>query len=322
MGKTNFIFMTDFKGRDILSTRDFSLQEIEQILEIAEKMWPVAAKDEVAGARMSELLKGKVLAALFYEPSTRTRLSFETAMQRLGGKVVSVTGMESSSLVKGETLHDTARVIENFADVIAVRHPKAGSALEMAEAIPVPVINAGDGPNQHPTQSLLDLFTIKKEQGKIDGLTIAMIGDLKFGRTVHSLCYLLAHYKVQLVLVAPDGLKMPQDITDHLKKNKIQYRETESLDQGLKESQVIYMTRIQQERFETPEEYKKYKGVYVLTAGQIENYDRKKTIMHPLPRVDEVARDVDNLPGAAYFRQVQNGVAVRMALLAMVLGKA
>lgn len=306
----------NFLGRDILSTRDFSKEDVEQILKLAEDFLPYARKE-----KSSKLLDGKVLATLFCEPSTRTRLSFETAMVRLGGQVITMSGMESSSLVKGETLWDMAKVVENFADVIVLRHPAQGSAHEMARAAAVPVLNGGDGPGDHPTQALLDVFTILKEKGKLEGLTVAMVGDLKFGRTVHSLVYLLQHFKVKMVFVSPESLKMPADILEELKAKKVDFVEMENLSQGLKEADVVYMTRIQKERFESSAEYERVKDCCILDRTMVEKLNPEVTIMHPLPRVNEITTDVDALPGAAYFRQVQNGVAVRMALLAMVLGK-
>ena len=302
----------DFKGASIVSTKDLEKSDIEKVMQVAEKFLPLAKKEG-----KSDLMEGKVLASLFYEPSTRTRLSFETAMERLDGKVITVTGAEGTSLKKGETLRDTAKVVENFADVIVIRHSQPGSVREMAECVGVPVINAGDGAGEHPTQALLDVFTIQKECGKIDGLTIAMVGDLKYGRTVHSLSYLLAQYDVNLILVSPDLLKMPAEVTGALKN----FEETESLEDALKKADVLYMTRIQQERFDDPAEYERFKDHYVLSRVLIETHNKDVVIMHPLPRIGEISLDVDDLPGAVYFRQVQNGVAVRMALLALVLGK-
>jgi len=308
--------MMNFKGGDILTTSTLSRGDIDTIMAAAADFMPVADKQKT-----SSLLADKVLAALFYEPSTRTRLSFETAMLRLGGRVITVVGMESSSLAKGETLYDTARVVENFADVIAMRHPQPGSVREVADAASIPVINAGDGAGEHPTQALLDVFTIIRERKKLEGLTVAMVGDLKYGRTVHSLSYLLSHYGVKLILVSPDLLKMPKEVTDVLKERKIEFTETEDMGEALKHAQVIYSTRVQKERFSDLKEYERFKNYYVLTREQIEKHNGKMTIMHPLPRVGEISMDVDDLPGAAYFRQVKNGVAVRMALLALVLGK-
>lgn len=308
--------MFDFSGADILSAKTPVKEDIEKILDTADFFQSYANKE-----KSSDLLEGKVLAALFYEPSTRTRLSFETAMLRLGGRVISVTGTESTSLSKGETLWDTAKVVESFADVIAVRHGKPGSAVEMAEAASIPVINAGDGQGEHPTQALLDVYTIRKERGKLEGLTVALAGDLKYGRTVHSLSYLLSHFGVKLILVSPDKLQMPEEIISHLKEKNVEFETTEKMEDALGRADVFYMTRVQRERFDDPAEYEKYKDFYVLTREMIEKRNGKMTIMHPLPRVGEIALDVDDLAGAAYFRQVKNGVAVRMALLALVLGK-
>lgn len=308
--------MADFLGRDILSANDLSKSDIEKIFEVAEQFLPVAMK-EVS----SNILEGKVLASLFYEPSTRTRLSFETAMNRLGGRVISVTGTESSSLAKGETLSDTARVVENFADVVAIRHSQIGSADEFAKAAGVPVINAGDGAGEHPTQALLDVFTMMREVGDLNGKKVALVGDLKYGRTVHSLVKLLSHYDVELILISPDQLKMPEEILENLRTQNVKFVETDNMDSALSQAQICYMTRVQKERFSDPAEYDKYKNYYVLTREGIEKHNAKLIVMHPLPRVGEISLNVDGMSGAAYFRQVQNGVAVRMALLALLLGK-
>ncbi len=309
--------MKNFAGSDILSTMDLTRDDVEHIIKVSEQFMPVALKEKT-----SNLLEGKLMAALFYEPSTRTRLSFETAMNRLGGRVLTVVGTEYSSLSKGETLWDTGKMIEKYVDVIAMRHPQPGSPREVAESANVPVINAGDGGGEHPTQALLDVFTVTREHKKVDGLTVALVGDLKYGRTVHSLSYLLSHFDVKLILVSPDKLKMPEEITKYLSSKKIAYEETENLEVALKNAQVLYDTRVQRERFADVNEYEKYKHYYVLTRELVEKYNPKLTIMHPLPRVGEIHQDVDDLPGAAYFRQAQNGVAVRMALLSLVLGKA
>lgn len=305
----------DFVGNDILSAHQFDRTSIEAVLSNAQTLFPYAQKQ-----KFGTQLEGKVLAALFYEPSTRTRLSFETAMTRLGGRVISAVGVQNSSLTKGETFYDTGRVINQFADVIAMRHAENGSVGKLAEGADIPVLNAGDGSNEHPTQALLDIFTIQKEHGKIDGLTIAMVGDLKFGRTVHSLSQMLSHFKVKLILVSPKELAMPADIKNELIARGANIVETEDMTVALKEAQVLYMTRIQQERFEDPAEYEKFKNGYILTRALVDQYNPKITIMHPLPRIWELTKDVDDCAGAAYFKQVQNGVAVRMALLCMVLG--
>lgn len=308
--------MSDFSAQDILSTEHITFDQIEKIMAVAEDFLPIAQKQKT-----SNLLEGKLLATLFYEPSTRTRLSFETAMQRLGGRVISVSNMEGSSLMKGETLHDTAKVVENFADIIAIRHPEPGSAQIMADAASIPVINGGDGPHQHPTQALLDIFTIKRERGALNGLTIAMVGDLKYGRTVHSLSYLLMHYGVKLIFVSPPELTMPGYVTAVLNQKDIAMEQTADLAAALQKSDVCYMTRIQKERFSDMSEYERLKSRYILTRELLEKVNPAITIMHPLPRVNEIALDVDDVKGAAYFRQVQNGIAVRMALLSLLLGK-
>lgn len=305
----------NFTGSDILSTKDFSKDDVEFIMKVSADFLPIALKEKT-----SNLLQNKLMAALFYEPSTRTRLSFEAAMNRLGGRVLTVVGSEYSSLAKGETLWDTGKMIECYADVIAMRHPQPGSPKEVAMSAKIPVINAGDGGGEHPTQALLDVFTIMQEHKKIDGLTVALVGDLKYGRTVHSLSFLLAHFGVKLILVSPDKLKMPEDITSHLRNKNIVFEETENLESALKNADVLYDTRVQKERFADVDEYEKYKHYYVLTRELVEKHNPKLAIMHPLPRVGEIHQDVDDMPGAAYFRQAQNGVAVRMALLALVLG--
>ncbi len=266
------------------------------------------------------LLKGKILASLFYEPSTRTRLSFEAAMNRLGGGVISAEGMQFSSMYKGETIEDTIRMAGQYADIIVMRHPEKGSADKAAAVSPIPFINAGDGPAQHPTQGLLDLFTIKKEKGKLDGIHITMVGDLKFGRTVHSLSFLLGLYKdVKFTLVSPPELKMPEKVVSFYKDKNIEFEETDDLNKGL-DADIVYMTRVQSERFEDKAEYERLKLKYILTADHVKGRDI--TVMHPLPRVGEISEDVDLLPNAAYFRQARNGIPVRMALLAMLLGEA
>lgn len=308
----------DFTGADILSTKQFSRDDLEKIMEVARSMERYAFKEQT-----SDLLKGFVMASLFYEPSTRTRLSFETAMRRLGGEVITAVGMQFSSLYKGETVHDTGKMIESYADVIAMRHPEKGSVQELADAASVPVLNAGDGPGQHPTQALLDLYTIYEEKGKVDGLTVAMSGDLKYGRTVHSLCYLLGHYDVKMIFISPSELKMPEKVTSYLDEHGIQYTETEDFDGVIADGvDVLYCTRIQKERFSDASEYERLKGVFVLDKKKAMTGKDDMTIMHPLPRVGEIKEDVDELSGAAYFRQARNGVTVRMALLAMVLGRA
>jgi aspartate carbamoyltransferase catalytic subunit len=298
--------------RHLTSTKQLSRADADAILTKAKEMDGV-----LSGKKQDERLKGKILAALFYEPSTRTRLSFETAMLRLGGSVITADGFQFSSLYKGETIEDTMMMVGGYADIIAMRHPEQGSADRAITVCPVPFINAGDGPGQHPTQALLDLYTIQKERGKIDGITVAMVGDLKFGRTVHSLTYLLGLFKnIRFVYVSPKELSVPEKVTSFLKEKNIPYEETTEFDAAL-DCDIAYMTRIQKERFTDQAEYERLKLVYVLHAAQLKG--KNVTIMHPLPRVGEIMTDVDLLPNAAYFREARNGVPVRMALLEMLL---
>ena len=268
----------------------------------------------------SGILKGKILATLFFEPSTRTRLSFETAMQRLGGGVISMASVEGSSVAKGRPLADTAQTVAQYADVIVVRHPRIGSAKEAADAASIPVINAGDGAGQHPTQALLDLYTIRKELGTLKNLTITLVGDFKNGRTVHALVEILSHFGAHLYFVSPSSPNAWRDIIA-MKGERCEVVETDDLDRAASKSDLIYMTRIQKERFADLSEYEEVKGSYIINEEFLKGLKKKITILHPLPRVDEISPEVDSYPGAAYFRQVRNGVFVRMALLAMVLGK-
>jgi aspartate carbamoyltransferase len=269
-----------------------------------------------------DLLKGYVLAALFFEPSTRTRLSFETAMQRLGGSVVGFSSAESTSVAKGETLADTIHTVDQYADVIAMRHPAIGSAKLAAEIADAPVLNGGDGAGQHPTQALLDLYTMQAERGSLDGATVVLCGDLKNGRTVHSGVEVYKHYHCKLVLVAPPSLGMPAEVTARLRDEGMEIEETDDLGRAIRGADFLYMTRIQKERFADAAEYERLKGCYILNREMVETINPRLTVMHPLPRVNEIATDVDPLPGAAYFRQAGNGVYVRMALIALVMGKA
>jgi aspartate carbamoyltransferase catalytic subunit len=297
--------------RHLTSTKQLSRNDAELVLKEAARM------DGVLQKGGNDELHGKVLAALFYEPSTRTRLSFETAMVRLGGQVISAEGIQFSSMYKGETIEDTMNVVGQYADIIAMRHPEQGSADRAAAVSPVPFINAGDGPGQHPTQALLDLYTIQKEVGKIDGVHIAMVGDLRFGRTVHSLSFLLGLFKdVRFTLVAPSELTMPEKVTSFFAEKNIAFTQTQDFDAAL-DSDVLYMTRVQEERFADRSEYQRLKDVYRLTAKHLKG--KKAVVMHPLPRIGEIATDVDPLPNAAYFRQVRNGVPVRMAILRLLL---
>jgi len=307
--------MERLANKDVLRADQFNRGELDLILRTARRYEERLATDEVL-----DDLEGKILATLFYEPSTRTRLSFETAMLRLGGRVISVAEAKSSSAAKGESLHDTIKTVEGYADLIVLRHPRIGSAEEAARATDRPVLNAGDGAGQHPTQSLLDLYTIVKEQGKVDGLTIALAGDLKNGRTVHSLAELLANYEVRFVFVAPPALRMPSEIVERLRVKGIEVSETEDLNRAIAGCDILYVTRIQRERFEDPSEYDRLKDAYVLTRAMLEPAKASVTIMHPLPRVNEISTEVDDHPGAAYFRQAANGVPIRMALLSLLAG--
>jgi aspartate carbamoyltransferase len=306
----------DLAGRDILHGNQFSKEEVVAILNVASEL-----ENELKKRNSLDILKGKLLATLFFEPSTRTRLSFEAAMARLGGSVISMASAESSSAAKGETVADTARTVDQYADVIVIRHPRIGSAKEAADAATAPVLNAGDGAGQHPTQALLDIYTIQKEIGRLDNLNIALVGDLKNGRTVHALVEVLSLYKPKFLFVSPAVLRMPEEIILNLRNKGIDVSETEDLKKASSECDLIYMTRIQKERFSDMSEYERVKGFYVINDDFIRGLTKKLVILHPLPRVDEISTGVDSYAGAAYFRQVRNGVFVRMALLSMVLGK-
>ena len=307
--------MSILRGKDILQTDTLSDEELDLILSTASRFESVLR----TGGRLTNM-EGQILATLFFEPSTRTRLSFESAMQRLGGQVITMADPKTSSTAKGESLADSLRTVEGYADVIVIRHPRKGSAQEAANAVAVPVINAGDGAGQHPTQALLDVYTIQKEKGSLEGLTVALAGDLKHGRTVHSLGYLLARLSIRLLLVSPSGLEMPVEITADLRKMGADVHEGSDLAAAMRQSDVVYMTRIQRERFEDPAEYERLRGSYVVDVAMIRQAKPGITIMHPLPRVDEIASEVDAYEGAAYFRQAANGVPIRMALLALVTG--
>jgi aspartate carbamoyltransferase len=308
--------MGSLKGKDILHGNQFSRKEIEAVMKVASEF-----EKELKKKGLIPLMKGKVLATLFFEPSTRTRLSFETAMQRLGGGVIGLGSLEGSSVAKGETLADTCRTVAQYADLIVLRHPKTGSAKEAADAVDIPVLNGGDGTGQHPTQALLDVYTIYKEMKTLKNLSIAMVGDLKNGRTVHALVEVLSLFNCKFYFVSPSVLRMPGEITSHLRQQGITVEETEDLRKAALKSDVIYMTRIQKERFGDLADYERVKGSYIIDAAFLKNLGKKITILHPLPRVNEINPDVDNYPGAAYFRQMRNGVFIRMALLAMVMGK-
>jgi len=302
----------EFEGRDIISIKDFSREEIDYILKIAETMEPLAIKG-------SDMLKGKILATLFFEPSTRTRLSFEAAMHKLGGSIIGFAEAEIASVKKGENLADTVRVVENYADVIALRHPLEGAARLAAEFAKVPIINGGSGAEEHPTQALLDLYTIRKEMKRIDGLKIALVGDLRYGRTVHSLAYALSLYDIELYLISPETLKMRREVLREIKE-KIHVFEKSNLEKVIPQVDVLYVTRIQKERFPEPAEYAKVKGSYKVDLEILKRAKENMIILHPLPRVDEIAPEVDETIHARYFQQVWNGIVVRMALLSLILG--
>jgi aspartate carbamoyltransferase catalytic subunit len=302
----------EFKNRDIISIKDFTRAEIDYILETAKAMEPLARTG-------SNMLSGKMLATLFFEPSTRTRLSFESAMLRLGGSAIGFAEPKGSSVEKGENLADTVRVVESYADVLALRHPLEGAARVAAEFASVPIINAGSGAEEHPTQALLDLYTMAKEKKSIDGLNIALVGDLRYGRTVHSLSYALSNYKVRLYLISPETLRMRREVLETIK-GKMKVLEKTGLEEVIPELDVLYVTRIQKERFPDPAEYAKVKGVYKIDLSLLKNAKEDMIVMHPLPRVDEIAPEVDETPHARYFQQVWNGIVTRMALLALILG--
>jgi aspartate carbamoyltransferase catalytic subunit len=302
----------EFKGRDIVSIEDFSREEIDYILSRSQAMEPLAAKG-------SDMLKGKILASLFFEPSTRTRLSFEAAMLKLGGSTIGFADAEIASVRKGENLADTVRTVENYADIIALRHPLEGAAKLAAEFSKVPILNAGSGAEEHPTQALMDLYTVQKEKGRIDGLKMALVGDLRYGRTVHSLAYALSLYNIELHLISPESLRMRHEVIRAIK-NKISIIENANLESVIPQIDVLYVTRIQKERFPDPAEYAKVKGIYKIDLKTLKNAKKDMIILHPLPRVDEIAAEVDSTPQARYFQQVWNGIVVRMALLALVLG--
>jgi len=308
-----------FTKRHIISTRDFTKEEIDSILSRAEEL-ELYARGQGAGERKkSDLLEGKILANLFYEPSTRTRLSFEVAMKRLGGEVIDLSSPEASSAAKGENLVDTIKVVSEYCDIIALRHPKEGASRMAASFSPVPIINAGDGAGQHPTQTLLDLYTIKKEQ-LLDKLSIALVGDLKYGRTVHSLAYALSLYRSKLFFVSPEALRMPEEIKMDLRAVGAEISEATDITEVIEDVNVLYVTRIQKERFPDPTEYSKVVGTYRITTDLLKR-NEDVIIMHPLPKVDEIDPEVDRTENARYFHQAFYGIPVRMAVLSLLLGR-
>ena len=299
---------------DLITMDDLSNKEIENLLDNAERLLPVAKGDVHL-----PLLEGKVLANMFFENSTRTRMSFESAMKRLGGSVLnfSTTG---SSVAKGETLYDTMQMIDGYADVAVIRHPRQGAAQYSADAIEVPVLNAGDGAGNHPTQTLLDLFTIREAHGTLKGLNVVLVGDLRYGRTVHSLSHALVRFGATLTLVSPESLRMPAEIVSDLKEHGAEVTESSDFSATIAEADVIYMTRIQKERFPDEDEYAKVAGIYMLSAEDLGGAKKEMMIMHPLPRVEEIHPSVDSTRHARYFQQAFNGVVARMALLCDCLG--
>jgi aspartate carbamoyltransferase catalytic subunit len=301
----------EFAGRDIVSIRDFSREEIDYVLEMTDVIEPIAKNG-------SHTLDGKIMATLFFEPSTRTRLSFESAMYRYGGNCIGFAEPKVASVQKGENLADTVRTVENYADILVIRHPLEGAARLAAEFAAIPVINAGTGAEEHPTQAMLDLYTMRKELGKIDGLNVALAGDLRYGRTVHSLAYALSLYNINLYLVSPSLLKMRKEVLEEVKK-RVKVEELEELSKIMSQIDVLYMTRIQKERFGSLDDYEKVSGSYRLTADDLSHTKKEMIVMHPLPRVDEIAYDVDSTPHSKYFKQVWYGLLVRMSLIGLVL---
>ena len=299
---------------NLVTMDDLTNDDIVAVLDDAERLVPVARGDILL-----PLLQGKVLANMFFENSTRTRMSFETAMKRLGGSVLNFSSI-GTSVSKGETLYDTMQMIDGYADIAAIRHPRQGAAQYSADAVGIPILNAGDGAGNHPTQTMLDLFTIRQAHGTLEGLNVVLVGDLRYGRTVHSLSHALVRFGASLTLVSPSSLKMPAEIVSDLEAHGADVTETESLDDQISEADVIYMTRIQKERFPDEEEYAKVAGIYRVESSNLAGAKKGMVIMHPLPRVDEIAPSVDSTEFAKYFEQAFNGVPTRMALLCRSLG--
>ena len=299
------------KNKSLVSITDFTRDEYLRILDLAAEFEKKPRQD---------ILHGYVISTLFFEPSTRTRLSFETAINGLGGKVIGFSDSGATSASKGETLHDTIRMVSNYADLIVMRHPLEGSARLASEVSSVPVVNAGDGANQHPSQTLLDMYSILKTQGTLENLKIFMVGDLKYGRTVHSLLQAMSEFNTTFYFISPEELKMPATYKLHLDKIGLEYYEGKDLTEFLPEADIIYMTRVQQERFTDPIEYERVKNAYVLRRSMLEGCKESMKVLHPLPRVNEIHTDVDTSPHAYYFDQARNGVYVRMAILTSILG--
>jgi len=305
------IMSMNMKDRSLVTIGDYTIEEQLAILDLAAKF----EKDP-----RQKLLEKHVVASLFFEPSTRTRLSFESAASQLSAKIVGFSEAGTSSVSKGESLKDTILTVSNYSDIIVMRHPREGSAKYADEVAPVPIINAGDGAHQHPTQTLLDMFSIMKTQGKLDDLNIAFVGDLKYGRTVHSLVEALCQFKTTFHLVSPLELKLPSYVKRHIKEKNLAYHQYTEINEVIPEVDILYMTRIQRERFSDPIEYERVKNAYILRLPMLENARKNMKVLHPLPRVNEIDEAIDNSPQAYYFQQARNGVYVRMALLASILG--
>jgi aspartate carbamoyltransferase catalytic subunit len=297
--------------KSLISIQDFSKDEILHVLDVAK---------EFEKKRSVDILRGKVVACLFFEPSTRTRLSFEAAVHRLGASVIGFADNRNTSQAKGETFEDTIRIVSNYADMIVIRHPVEGTAAKAAEVASIPVINAGDGANQHPTQTLLDMYTILQTQGRLDGLNINMVGDLRYGRTVHSLSEAMSDFNPHFTFTAPEELQMPRKYLEFLDRKGIPYVETSKIEDHLNDCDILYMTRVQQERFPSKEDYDKVKDTYRLTASMLGGVKPNMKILHPLPRINEIATDVDSTPYAYYFQQARNGMFVRMAVISYLFG--
>ena len=299
------------KTKSLVSITDYSKEDYLRILDVAA---------DFEKNSYQNLLDGKVVATLFFEPSTRTRLSFESAINRLGGKVIGFSDANTSSVTKGETLYDTIKVVSNYAELIVMRHPLEGSARYASEISKVPIVNAGDGANQHPTQTLLDLYSINKTQGRLDNLNIFMVGDLKYGRTVHSLLMALSVFKANFYFISPDELKMPEEYKMYLDKINLKYTESKDINENVHRADIIYMTRVQKERFSDPIEYERTKNAYVLKSDMLKGCKDTMKVLHPLPRVNEIDMEVDAGPHAYYFEQTQNGVYIRQAIISLIMG--
>ena len=309
--------INNFKGRDIIDINDFSKEELLYILKTAKKFDPQFVKSDRSNYTIAQ---GKIAAVLFFEQSTRTEQSFRSAAQKIGMGVIGFNDPESTSIHKGETFADTIRIMDSYADLLIIRHPKAGAAKDAAEVALIPVINAGDGPNQHPTQTMLDLYTMLKEAGKLDGITVALMGDLKYGRTVHALSLALSLFKVKQIFISHPSLAMPKEFLHILDQRGVEYVQFEKLPDNLR-ADFLYQTRVQKERFTNLNEYKKIKDLFVLDASFKKYLDKGLKLMHPLPRVNEIDSSLDTHPNAVYFTQARNGLYVREALLALVLGR-